>query len=591
MFSGGAVHWWLAVAAGLVLAAWPSPSAAWRRQVVGSGARVALDGFGDGFAAGSFGVFPSATFGVMKFVAATGEVLWSQTSSIGTVAAPLRVDASGDVYAGAEQADFAVIKLAGGTGAELWRRVIAGVPGACGDDADRARTLAVDGAGDLIAGGQLYAGSCSRDMLVVKLAGATGAELWRYEMTSGDYATATGVAVDAAGDVIVGGNDTSPFSGVVVKLAGATGAELWRYEAGPPGPGVVVAAGGDVIVAGSVVVRVAGATGAELWRHGPWDRSVVALDAAGDVLVGVTDDQPAPQRDIFMQKLSGATGALLWELRPGPATHQDPNIGDALVDVAVDSAGDAVFTGSLLYGNHGYDFFVAKVAGTSGKLLWRQEVDSGGSDGAGGVEIDAAGNLVVAGRVGGLAVFGINGLDGAIGPVAGRTLLVQDWNGQPARRRIKAVMRDSTVATAAAGTVGDPVVGGATVRLENPTSGESATFVLPAGSGWTAVGSPPGSRGYVYKDLAGAAGPCIKARVMPKNKIEVECRGQFGDIPFTLDEASQGSLRVSVRLGTSAAQCATFGGTVQADAGTSSPGPAGTFKARNAARPTSGSCP
>ena len=68
------------------------------------------------------------------------------------------------------------------------------------------------------------------------------------------------------------------------------------------------------------------------------------------------------------------------------------------------------------------------------------------------------------------------------------------------------------------------------------------------------------------------------------------CFGRLAAIPFSLDEATQGALAVSVQLGASEGQCARFGGDVRRDAGTANPGPSGIFSASDAA-PFSGDCP
>ncbi len=68
------------------------------------------------------------------------------------------------------------------------------------------------------------------------------------------------------------------------------------------------------------------------------------------------------------------------------------------------------------------------------------------------------------------------------------------------------------------------------------------------------------------------------------------CLGKLGDIPYTLDEESQGQVFVSVQLGQAPPLCMFFGGTVIKDAGVGFPSPAGIFKAQNAPAPTA-DCP
>ena len=70
---------------------------------------------------------------------------------------------------------------------KIWRRVLDGTAG----QADLAVALAVDGSGDVIAAGTLANGtphSPRPDFAVVKLARATGTELWRAVFAAGEHA-------------------------------------------------------------------------------------------------------------------------------------------------------------------------------------------------------------------------------------------------------------------------------------------------------------------------------------------------------------------------------------------------------------------
>jgi hypothetical protein len=189
----------------------------------------------------------------------------------------------------------------------------------------------------------------------------------------------------------------------------------------------------------------------------------------------------------------------------------------------------------------------------------------------------------------GCALVGLSGLDGSVGPVKGSKLLVEDEAGDPSRRRMRLLARDQTIVTAPTGSAGDPTAGGATLQLVNPVTLESATLSLPGGSSWRTRIAASGSPVYRYSDPRGDNGPC-KMLSLRTGRLKADCNGHLGTIPFSLDEASQGALTVSLQTGTAAPQCATFGGTIQHDAGTSNPGPAGSFRARNAPV-AQGDCP
>ena len=160
------------------------------------------------------------------------------------------VDSASDVVAAG--AAFGVVKLAGSTGTEVWRTTPLG-----GD----AKSLAVDSAGDVVVGG-----TSTHDFTVVKLSGSTGAELWRVTLTGNSPSfddVAYAVAVDPSGDVVAAGYVFSYPPGnemVTIKLAGSTGTEVWRHAVAVPtvvsnGDFFAVAlaiepSSGDVITAG-----------------------------------------------------------------------------------------------------------------------------------------------------------------------------------------------------------------------------------------------------------------------------------------------------------------------------------------------------
>lgn len=161
--------------------------------------------------------------------------------------------------------------------------------------------------------------------------------------------------------------------------------------------------------------------------------------------------------------------------------------------------------------------------------------------------------------------------------VSGRKLLLRDRDDDASRRKIVLLSQDASLVTS-----GDPTQGGATLRVANPTpGGDDTTIDLPAAN-WQALGSPAGSRGYRYKDPAGAC----RAKVRAGKLAKVICRGTV--VGFTLDEPSQGSLVATLQLATAPALCMEFGGTVRRDIPAQA-GKTGTFLAMEAPPPAS--CP
>jgi hypothetical protein len=504
---------------------------------------------------------------VIKLAAADGTELWRQEINgyrDGDRLGDLTIDASGDVVAVGDLTDttpaspygfstlFTVFKFAGSNGMELWRRQIGTSNFFNGGD-----RVAVDAAGDVVAIGRVGTGIGDGDLAIVKLAGSDGSVLWSIVL---DAMFGYDVAVDGAGDVLVGGVSYDFQRFFVAKLAAATGTVLWRTDtANDPGFAADIAIDGadDVIVVGGgtnaqgpwIVAKLDGGTGDYVWSQDvpKYAFGTVAVDGAGDVLAGGNFSTPTEQ-DLAAVKLAGATGSEIWRQRvDGTMTAPDGEsyYGDSASALAIDSANDVVAAGALQNGPYAYyrDFAVVK----------------------------------------------LGGLDGAVGPVYGNRLVVGDRAGDPVARRILGVAVDVAVRLPALGSAGDPTTNGATVTLQNPTTLESATLSLPAGGSWEALGSPPGSRGYKYVDSSGANGPC-KLLLAKAGSLRVSCRGNHGPIPFSLDEPTQGALVLSVRLGAAEPQCMRFGGSIRHDTGTANPGPRGLFTASRAVA-FSGACP
>lgn len=636
---------WLLSLALLMTGAWPHQAGAWRQEITGVGGAgfdlayaLAIDANGDVVACGALDNGDAgAAFTVVKFASATGAELWRReiagTASIDEGAQEVVLDGLGDVFAAGEiDLAFTVIKLSGTTGAELWRLSLDGTNTSF-RTVQLARTLALDGAGDVVAAGFLNNEATGRDFAVVKVAGDSGAELWRYDLDGGDGAPdqAIAVAVDAAGDVVAGGELEGSGVGndfTVVKLAGTTGDEVWieringTENADDGAFAVAIDAGGDVIATGVIdntatredfaVVKFAAATGATLWRHEIDGGGVgkisfeqgrgLALDSGGDVIaIGEVENLAAAQ-DITVIKFASATGAELWRREiNGRDTSVALDVGFA---VAVDGADDVLAAGRLENGpKSAFDLAVIKLAGATGAEVWRQEIDgdsrrtSPGQEEARAVAVDAAGDVVAAGFIDNKAtdeeftVVKLDGTTGTLGPIRGARLVLKDHADNPRRRKLLVAVGDGTVLVPPPGSADDPTSVGAEILLLNPTTLESATFVLPGGAGWQTVDGATGFVGYIYHDTAASAGPCKSLQATLRGTIKVVCLSKQETLPFSLDEPSQGSLIFSVRFGSYPPQCATFGGRISRDVGTASPGPKGFFKAVAAPPALGAACP
>jgi hypothetical protein len=421
--------------------------------------------------------------------ASSGEQSWqltlNETIQHPGVAEAVAVDRHGDAIAvgriGTERSfdDFAVVKLAGSSGQPLWRASIDGTV----HENDDGRAVSLDSTGDVLALGitvdadgppptdPAFPGQqpIKTNVTVVKLAGSTGAELWRSSPSFGGpgSALASDVAVDQRNDVLVGGwfGTSTESVPAVVKLDGDSGAESWRFTLPDQGFGadfpvpLGLDAVGDVVVAEDVdVCKVSGATGAQLWHHRSTTVSVatlavdehgdavianatslaatklsgrdgtplwtvdrgegrilaIAVDRTGDVVLAGTIFGDSGEERAVLLKLEGATGALRWmRVLPGRTS------GDGLA-LVVDEAGNVLVADASSVARRGADFGVAKLRGRDGVLQWRRQIDGSGrrDDRAQAIALDPRQNPVAVGVLSGAASsedFAVVKLDGRTG--------------------------------------------------------------------------------------------------------------------------------------------------------------------------------
>lgn len=490
-----------------------------------------------------------------------------------------RVFAGGTIQSDSTDADLAVVALDGTTGVELWRFVVGGGSG----EPEKVRRLSLDPAGDVIVLG--WPRTVLEPISVLKLDGATGAEVWRRDLS--DPFFARDLAVDGAGDVFAAGGD-----GGLLKLDGATGTNVWQTPTCAFGP-VAVDAIGDVFSQSpsGEVCKTNGATGAFLW---------IAPTAIGatDLAVGPLGDVALAGGDGFIvAKLSGATGMLQWQKAPGIGLF-----GDRSNTVGFDAAGDVIAGGVI---EAATDYHVLKFDGATGAEIWRGRgvwFEDGAPGEVHDLSITAAGNVMAASRGSvtlfrasdGRALWSSNGgtplaldpndlpisttnsrgwriLKGG-GPLAGQSLTVLDT---PGGTKVVLKSKDRTILLPL---VVDQFIDplrpedvGAVLELRNPSTMESDTISLPAVN-WSSSGF--GSVKYVDRD--GSEGPCRKAKITRK-VLKVSCKGSA----FTLDEPTQGSLQATLSFGGDplARQCGEFGGgSIRLDV-------PGGFKATNAPPP------
>jgi hypothetical protein len=296
------------------------------------------------------GTLADWSFAVTKLSAATGATLWQRTLPNASnfhywngVAA--LVARGGNVYAAGwttiqdPKWEFTVVRLSGANGTPIWQRTFHNAT----NNSDAALALAADGAGNLFAAGELGSLTSQLDFTVVKLDAGSGNVSWSRSIAAGTGAGSLGgahaVAVDAQGNPIAAGNlgvyPASDFT--VVKLSGATGAELWQRRLPSSvhrgsGEAVMVDGAGNAIVSGTLdgaftVIAFSAASGAELWRYQgpPTTTSVdhpsratsVRRIRAGAVLVGGYGTKKYDPRAMIVE-LDEGSGAEKWK-QQGPA--------------------------------------------------------------------------------------------------------------------------------------------------------------------------------------------------------------------------------------------------------------------------------
>ena len=191
--------------------------------------------------------------------------------------------------------DYVTVKYSGADGTQLWERVYNGP--ANGDD--EPVDVAITSTDDVVVTGYSRGIDSGPDYATLKYAGNTGADVWASRYNGPDNAEDTAIAlvVTDINDVVVTGrslNSDGSDEYATVKYSSADGAELWsaRHDASAevdyPTSLAVTADDGIVVTGASggdyAVLKFAGADGNSLWQlhH---DFGVNAVDEANLVLV------------------------------------------------------------------------------------------------------------------------------------------------------------------------------------------------------------------------------------------------------------------------------------------------------------------
>jgi hypothetical protein len=316
------------------------------------------------------------------------------------------VDFGGGSVSAAPNASSCFVAKYSSSGAHLWSKRLSSASGL-----DEGMAIAVDSAGNVLVGGMLYqtsnfgganlASAGSADVFVVKLS-PDGSHIWSRRGGGSGEDFVFGLAVDGNGNPAITGHSTATADFGGGNLSGAGGKDIF-------------------------VAHYAGANGTHNWsrRVGGSANDVgrgISIDAAGDVVVtgnfmsssvnfGSGAMANSGGADIFLAKYS-SDGTARWSKRFGGSL----SLEEKAFGVATDSAGSIVVTGSVvdaidfgggaLGGDGYYDIFVAKF-GSAGTHAWSKRTGAGA--GTAIATEDSTGNVVVTGYFTGNTVVNFGG--------------------------------------------------------------------------------------------------------------------------------------------------------------------------------------
>ncbi|MEZ4447511.1 MAG: hypothetical protein R3B72_51015 [Polyangiaceae bacterium] len=395
-------------------------------------AAVAVAPDGHIFAAGSFG--PTIDFGagplnavsgfdafVLK-IAPDGNIVWQQ--AYGTVGnedpASVAVDQNGDLYVGGRfgiSFDFGcgsqsvvgvddafLAKLDGNTGACIWSHAFGGSAN------DRVTAVAVDPAGNVIMGGHFgspsmtipggntHASAGNFDLFYASF-DANGVHRWDHRAGGTLAEELNDLAVDAAGDI---------------AIVGATRSATLTFDPGITAPPrssqdlfIGKLSGGTGNMTHLLVPQATGNDRANSVAFDPIGGILVAFELEGTVDFGDGPMTTPASIDVVVTRLSGVNLSHDWSVQANATTWARAR------HIAVDSAGDVRLLGDfhsgVTFGGMSFtttqpdDIFVTSLNGINGAAQWTTVGAStvGDDEGSPGLAVDATGATYLAGRFGG----------------------------------------------------------------------------------------------------------------------------------------------------------------------------------------------
>gem|GEM_PF-415942 len=333
----------------------------------------------------------------------------------------MAVDSAGNVYVTGyseitlSSGDYLTIKY-DSFGDTLWTRRYNGR----GNSYDEPTSVAVDSHGNVVVTGYSYNLRGESDYLTLKY-DPTGAELWAMVYAGAEESTdvATGLAIDAQGDVFVTGysyTSQGDFDFLTIKYS-ADGTLEWsrKFDGDIHGVDIPTAIAAGASGAISITGYVQGATdgfdfgtvsyrpeGTEAW-HASYngtsnadDRATaVAIDPAGNTLI--TGFSFAGGQDYnYITIKYDSIGSQTWAIPYDGAAHGD----DRSTALALDCHGNIFVTG-LSSGSAGLFNCTTMKYDPQGSELWRRQFAAAANTNSipTSVAVDGSGNVVIAGYV------------------------------------------------------------------------------------------------------------------------------------------------------------------------------------------------
>ena len=340
---------------------------------------------------------------------------YNSTGTANDYAKAVTYDAAGNVYVtGSANNNYLTIKYSP-QGDTLWKAVYAGPA----NDDDTPNSIFVDAAGNVYITGKSFGNFSETDYATVKY-DANGTQLWiqRYNGTNNDNDEAVSVAVDGSGNVYAGGwssalNGSTDF--VIVKYSPA-GSQLWvRSYNGPAGGNefmskMIIDAAGNIYAAGrsrgvsndDFLTLKYNSSGTLQWSArlggtGNGNDAAVSLtvDNAGSVIVTGYTAGNGTAKDYTTVKYNNA-GVQQWIKNYNrTGTTQDEAVG-----IVSDNTGNIYVTGFCTgSGTSTFDYVTVKY-NSNGDQQWAKVFNSGlvgVDDKAASIDIDQTGNIYVTG--------------------------------------------------------------------------------------------------------------------------------------------------------------------------------------------------